>query len=1168
MTEPGYCTQCNSELPDDAPSGLCPKCLLELAFSADSESLASVTLPNTPLLSGLKVHYFGDYELLEEIARGGMGLVYKARQMSLNRIVALKMMRPGLLASEPEVQRFRVEAEAAASLQHPRIVAIHEVGEYEGLCYFSMDYVEGKSLAEIVRDQPLPARRAASYVKTIAETVDFAHQKGVLHRDLKPANVIIDSSDQPRITDFGLARRIDGDSRLTETGAVLGTPSYMPPEQAAGRRESLGPVSDVYSLGAMLYELLTGRPPFQAETPLDTIMMVTRAEPVAPRILNDKLDRDIETICLKCLEKEPRKRYRSARELADDLGRFLDHKPIKARRVAAFNRTWRWCRRNPWPASATAAVAVLAILAALTAVSFRERLWQSMIQQARSERLAGNRERSMERLAEAARMKRSDELRQEAIQTITSPGVRLRHTHPALHPHDGSPQVERLVVSPDSKLFAVSYRGLGEIKVWDLVSGQMLTKIDPYNNPLFDKNSPRHSNFKFEQFEFSPTEPIIAIHGHTNWTTRQEPYFQSLVLWNAMTGEPIAEIECDEDMPPREISAFIFSRDGKRIVWAANLDPGWLIDVPARSSRRMSVKGKPLAFSSNDEMLVDAPRGQLYRYNIATGESLSVMPEGSWLALGKVSRDSRFALVRFKDSLLMWDIQARTSTLIAEGFSKYEEKGVAWSDDGRVVATMKRAESNLIHLYDVTEAGVKHKTIPLDSSVRGRWDDFGVLSPDGSLLAVLGAEDAFNLWVFDTQTTAQVASLLYNHSPIWSADARLLITRGPGSANPDPEQRFSSKSFREFNSDVNVWEVFSPTPSYVVPDRLESLAFTPDGTQVVSDAVTWNIVSTRERIELRQAAYQPPLSTILSEGDQLWVSTTPSSRIFSLGALGRGIPLQEGFPLKLSQLAPDRGEVQLERPDYSLLKDLGKIDFVRPVRFAISPNGKFLVVASMLAARDDKDNDQWRTVLELWDLRDRKRIAVWDEDIRAPDGRSAQYSIIKFSPDGNRVAAAQGHDEHDYRIVIRDAATGTEIRQIRTLGLSSALTFSADGKLLFFSGAAFKEGGSPIFVHDVETGRPLGEWRGHYGGVMALTRSPDGRMLASGGADRMIYFWEIPSGRKLAGWEAHKSGISALDFSFDGKTLASGAEDATVKLWDLPFIRNELSRLGLPMERQ
>jgi WD40 repeat protein len=499
----------------------------------------------------------------------------------------------------------------------------------------------------------------------------------------------------------------------------------------------------------------------------------------------------------------------SARELADDLGRFLDHKPIKARRVAAFNRTWRWCRRNPWPASATAAVAVLAVLAALTAVSFRERLWQSIIQQARSERLAGNRERSMERLAEAARMKRSDELRQEAIQTIASPGVRLRHTHPPPHPHDGSSRVERLVMSPDSKLFAVSYTGLGEIEVCDLVSGQMLTKIDPYNNRLFDKNSPRHSNFKFEQFEFSPTEPILAIHGHTNWTTRQEPYFQSLVLWNAMTGEPIAEIECDEDMPPREISAFIFSRDGKRIVWAANLDPGWLIDVPGRSSRRMSLKGKPLTFSSNDELLVDTPRGQLHRYKIATGESVSVMPEGGVLALGKVSRDSRFALLRIKDSLLMWDIQARTSTLIAEGLSKNEEEGVAWSDDGRVVATMKRAESNLIHLYEVTEAGVKHKTIPLDSSVRGSWDDFGVLSPDGSLLAVLGAEDAFNLWVFDTQTTARVASLPYNHSPIWSADARLLITRGPSSANPDPEQRFSSKSFREFNSYLNVGGVFA-----------------------------------------------------------------------------------------------------------------------------------------------------------------------------------------------------------------------------------------------------------------------------------------------------------------------------------------------------------------------
>ncbi|HEX8200954.1 MAG TPA: serine/threonine-protein kinase, partial [Isosphaeraceae bacterium] len=292
------------------------------------------------------IHHVGDYELLEEIARGGMGVVYKARQISLNRTVAVKMILGGQLASAAEVDRFHAEAEAAANLQHPNIVAIHEVGEHLGRHYFSMDYVEGRSLAEIVRDNPLPAERAARYVRTIARAIHFAHQRGTLHRDLKPSNVLIDGSDQPRVTDFGLARRIQGGSDLTATGAVLGTPSYMPPEQAAGRRDDVSPASDVYALGAILYELLVGRPPFRAATPLETVKQVLEARPVSPRLLNPGLPRDLETICLKCLEKEPRNRYATAQELADELGRFLDGKPIRARPLNAAHRLGRWLWRR------------------------------------------------------------------------------------------------------------------------------------------------------------------------------------------------------------------------------------------------------------------------------------------------------------------------------------------------------------------------------------------------------------------------------------------------------------------------------------------------------------------------------------------------------------------------------------------------------------------------------------------------------------------------------------------------------------------------------------------------------------------------------------------------------------------------------------------------------
>ena len=311
---------------------------------------------------GTKVRYFGDYELLEEVGHGGMGVVYKARQMSLNRIVALKMILPGQLTNDAAVRRFRAEAEAVANLQHPNIVAVHEAGVHDGQHYFAMGYVEGQSLAEMVRENPLPAKQAAEYVQKIAEAVHYAHQQGTLHRDLKPSNVLIDAHDEPRVTDFGLAKRLERDSGLTGTREILGTPSYMAPEQAEGKHERIGVASDVYSLGAVLYELLTGRAVFRAATPVETLRLVIDVEPVSPRLLNPKVPRDLETISLKCLEKEPSKRYAAADELAGDLERFLGGKPIRARPIGLPARTWRWCRRKPLVA-ALEGTAVLLLIA-------------------------------------------------------------------------------------------------------------------------------------------------------------------------------------------------------------------------------------------------------------------------------------------------------------------------------------------------------------------------------------------------------------------------------------------------------------------------------------------------------------------------------------------------------------------------------------------------------------------------------------------------------------------------------------------------------------------------------------------------------------------------------------------------------------------------------------
>jgi serine/threonine-protein kinase len=310
------------------------------------------------------VRPFAGYELMEEMGRGGMGVVFKARQLGLDRLVALKVVLAGQFAGDQERARFRAEALAAARLCHPNVVQVHEVGEHDDRPFLCMELCPGGSLADRLDGTPWPPFRAAGLVATLAGAVHAAHSAGVVHRDLKPANVLLSADGTPKVGDFGLARRLDVEVRQTQSGAILGTPSYMAPEQAGGAGKEVGPAADVYALGAILYELLTGRPPFKAATPLDTIFQVLSDEPVPPSRLQPKVPRDLETICLKCLHKDPRQRYGTAQELADDLGRFLRGEPVLARPVGQGEKLWRWCRRNP----ALAAVSGLAVAAAVAAV--------------------------------------------------------------------------------------------------------------------------------------------------------------------------------------------------------------------------------------------------------------------------------------------------------------------------------------------------------------------------------------------------------------------------------------------------------------------------------------------------------------------------------------------------------------------------------------------------------------------------------------------------------------------------------------------------------------------------------------------------------------------------------------------------------------------------------
>jgi tetratricopeptide (TPR) repeat protein/tRNA A-37 threonylcarbamoyl transferase component Bud32 len=323
---------------------------------------------SAPILkAGIELPIISGYEVETVLGRGGMGVVFKARHLQLNRTVAVKMMLAGTHACPEELSRFRREAEAVAALRHPNIVQIHDAGEVTGRPYFTMEYVEGGSLAQELAGTPQPAGRATALVATIAEAIHVAHQSGIIHRDLKPANILLTTDGTPKVTDFGLARRLEDGIALTLSGAAVGTPSYMAPEQAQGQRDAIGPGADIYALGAVLYELLTGRPPFRAETAAATVQQVLADDPVPPSRLNSQVPRDLETICLKCLQKEPQRRYGIAAELVEDLRRFERGEPIAARPVGRLGRMVRWARRRP-TAAALSGVLVLASLLALALV--------------------------------------------------------------------------------------------------------------------------------------------------------------------------------------------------------------------------------------------------------------------------------------------------------------------------------------------------------------------------------------------------------------------------------------------------------------------------------------------------------------------------------------------------------------------------------------------------------------------------------------------------------------------------------------------------------------------------------------------------------------------------------------------------------------------------------
>jgi hypothetical protein len=754
-------------------------------FFADQEGFERVAGPicaavaSAPPL-GTENRYFGDYELLEEIARGGMGVVYLARQLSLNRLVALKMILAGRLASSAAVQRFRNEAEAAANLDHPNIVPIYEVGDHEGQQYFSMGLVEGSSLAGRLEDSgPLPPRAAAELVKPLADAIAFAHERGVIHRDLKPSNVLLDAQGKPKISDFGLAKRVQKTDGPTVTGDVLGTPAYMPPEQAAGTVDMVGPSADIYSLGAILYACLTGRPPFQATSPLQTLRLVLTDEPVRPSRLKSPVPRDLETICMKCLEKNPRHRYDTAGALVLDLARFLADEPVNARPVGGLRRSIAWLKKRPWVVSGITAIGLLLFACAAYGLwaEIRDRGWKIELLQARLARLSSPPERdvALAHLQRAARIRPDDRLLQEAADLFAaesgsrlvypqSPGERnqqllasatthAKHPVPMIWDRDGRRlYLKGMEIDTESgRSSPLFVEGAGPA-VAD-PTGSCLAAIDANGKiVVVERASGRRRSIDrrvdgFGSLRFAPDGRFLAVLGQTEYGGDK----RRLELWNT-----------NADAPPIQLAGTItgrclmsFSGDSQRIAWwdlgrpsivVARTQDGSTVAKPALPPHTFQLL--EMALNSCGTQVAWTEYGwkldtiiQVTIQEVATGAIVGLLPGTGTTVMVEAlafSPDDRFLFGNEWNGrgipslppptwkwnrILMWDLKSGELVLLLSG--KGFARGLGAHGELAVLRTAQNADDSQIEVFRPVELAARVAECGLGSFARianpGYW---------------------------------------------------------------------------------------------------------------------------------------------------------------------------------------------------------------------------------------------------------------------------------------------------------------------------------------------------------------------------------------------------------------------------------------------------------------
>jgi WD40 repeat protein len=781
------CHECGRPLPDNAADGMCPSCLLEWGLGGP-EREDSLAVPGenaggqeaqSPLPARLA--YFGDYELLEEIARGGMGVVYKARQVSLNRIVAVKMILAGQFAGKDATQRFKTEAEAAGHLRHPGIVGIHEVGVHEGFHYFSMDYIEGQNLGEIARAKPVSPRQAAEWVQAIAQAIHYAHEQGILHRDIKPSNILIDALNDPHVTDFGLAKDIQAHCDITVSGELLGSPNYMPPEQAGGRRGEVSRASDVYSLGAVLYHLLTGRPPFVGQTMTETVDHVLHREVMSPRLLNPGAPADLETICFKCLEKEPRRRYQSAQELGDELGRFLRDEPILARPAGTAEKAWRWCRRKPVIAALAASLVVVFLLG-LAGVLTQLRRVQIKSEENRSELAqlrvlngvqlmqAGDYFKSLLWFADALEIDQKIPARQEIHQMRIAAVLAQCPRLVQVISHDGRPIVAAAFSPTDDRLATIGPDRTA--RVWEIPSGQLLMKSQPLSTlPIALYFSPDGARLALvlvdntvrlldpatgaqliqplpHSFASGDNTAFPPVFDPTGKKVVTQPQAKELQIWAVSTGKPIGP----RIVHTNQVQRVQFSADGTRLFTCDTNDFGYLAwdsatGKPAPSP--VAGSGSLLGFYFSPKANVALIGGRIWKW---TEDDSRVGVPAVTNSGSRVSR-APVGEQMVEPWSLMW---------------------AAFSPNGDRLLTASRDRT--AHIWDTVTG--KPLTPPLlhDQAVRR-----GEFSPDGRRVATVSEDNVARVWDADTgqPLTPPIAHVAAADVSAFSGSGRYLLTMHP-----------------------------------------------------------------------------------------------------------------------------------------------------------------------------------------------------------------------------------------------------------------------------------------------------------------------------------------------------------------------------------------------------